>query len=188
MSAQYISICPISVGWSEDDWADSRLPLKISDSLYVEDVSEIVRNTSLNIFVPQFYSQEEVDAVKQTRYALVRHFECDDQGRPDQDEESARVLYRLYLGLKVIRPTAGRYQVFHYDMSQSIPRLPRGSRNDHATILCECELLNCIRWIDLQELAAIAPSSSEHTDDGGIAHFTSDSELGDRLQGRFPKC
>jgi hypothetical protein len=77
-----------------------------------------------------------------------------------EDRKSEEMLYRLYLGLKVIRPTRGRYQVLHYDMNLPVPRLPRGYRNDYGTIICDCELLNLnsLRWKDFQDLVAVARS------------------------------
>jgi hypothetical protein len=154
-SARQISICPILWG-GDRQYPD--LPLKIADSLYFADVSDLIQETTFRPLAPLFYSESEVGTLEHIRYALVRDFECNDQERSSEDEESGKLLYQLYLGLKVIRPFAGRYQVFHYDMTQSIPRLPRGSRNDYPTILCDCELLNSIRWIDLQELVTVAPS------------------------------
>ena len=156
MATQHISICPVLVGYGGYGLVNSELPLRLSESLYFEDVSEIVEKMTFDPLVPQFYSRSEADRLKQTRYALTRRFECADRDRHVMDEESAKLLYELYLGLKVIRPTAGRYQVLHCETGRPTPRLPRGSRNDYGTILCDCELLNTIRWKDLQELAAIA--------------------------------
>jgi hypothetical protein len=156
--ARHTSICPIPSAYLGGDWSESSLPLKIADSLYFADVSQTTRETSFDAFAPHFFSKSEADGLKRIRYGLVHHFECADSERSGEEEKSVRLLYQLYLGLKVIRPHAGRFQVFHYDMSQSIPRMPRVERNDHATILCECELLNSIRWVDLQELVAFAPS------------------------------
>jgi hypothetical protein len=156
--ARHISICPISWNCLGVDYPASSLPLRFADSLYFADVSEIIREAAFDTLAPQFYNPSEASALKRIRYALVRHFDCEDSEKPSEDEKSANILYRLYLGLKVIRPSAGRYQVLHFEMSQSPPRLPRGSRNDYATILSDCDCLNSIRWSDLQELAAVAPS------------------------------
>jgi hypothetical protein len=157
--SRYISICPILAINAESHWLNSSLPVKIADSLFFADVSEIIRETTFASLTPLLLSKSEADGLKHLRYALVRHFECRDAERPFEEEESANLLYRLYLGLKVIRPSSGRFQVFHYEMSQTPPRLPRGSRNDYATILCDsCECLNRMRHEDLQELVTLAPS------------------------------
>jgi hypothetical protein len=153
----HISICPIRIDFLEGS-SGSLLPLRISDSLYVEDVTQIMQEAAFDLLAPQFYEKSEAQALKNTRYALVRRFACEDGNRPTEDESSAKALYELYLGVKVIRPTAGRYRIFHFCLSDPAPRLPRGERNDYPTILCDYESGNGIRWKDLQELAALAPS------------------------------
>jgi hypothetical protein len=153
-----VSICPIALTAISVDSHHSELPLRITDSLSVADVSDILQETTFGPLAPQFFSESEADSLKRVRYAFVREFECDDQERPSEDEKSAAQLFQLYLALKVIRPCSGRFQVLHFDMSQSVPRLPRGERNDYPTIPCDCERLNSIRWADFEELVAFAPS------------------------------
>src|SRR3984957_21092103 len=100
----HISLCPIAVDSFACDWSGS-LPLQIVDSISVADVSNIVQETTFDILSPMFYSKSEIDRLRSIRYALLRRFECEDSERPLEDEKSADALYRLYLGLKVIRPT-----------------------------------------------------------------------------------
>jgi hypothetical protein len=134
--ARHLSICPISVDYFGCDWS-AGLPLEIGDSTSVADVSRLVQETTFDIFSPMVFSKEEISGLKSIRYALARNFECEDSERPSEDERSSSALYRFYLGLKVIRPTAGVFQVFHYDLSQTVPRLPRGSRNNRETIVSD---------------------------------------------------
>jgi hypothetical protein len=150
----HISICPIR-NVTRDD-LDEHLPLKLGTSLYFEEISKFIEETGFDALMHDFYSAKEVAKLKSTRYGLVRYFECEEYH--DEDKESNRVLYQLYLGLKLVRPTAGTYQVLHYDLAQASPRLPRGWRNNIGTLLSDCESLNTIRWKDLQELQALAPS------------------------------
>jgi len=159
MGSEHISLCPISVEHLEDD-PSNLLPLKISDSLFVEDVSEILHETAFDPLVPQYYSKEEVGGLTKAKYALVRRIECEDGEEPNTRAESVRMLYQFYIGLKAIRPTTGRFQVLHYDMGVPKPRLPAGERNDYATILCDCEILNRVRIKDLMELVKLAPCIS----------------------------
>jgi hypothetical protein len=155
--AGHVSVCPISMVDSEGFGSDVTLPLKISESLFFDDVSEIIRETNFDWLEPVFPNKSERDALKRVRYGLVRQIECAD-GEPNlEDEKSARMLYCLYLGLKVIRPTPSRFQIFHYDLAQSDRGSPRIDRNDYATIVCDCDRLNWIRWMDLQQLAAVGP-------------------------------
>jgi hypothetical protein len=133
------------------------MPLKIADSLSFADVSEIFRETTFDSLALLFPSKSELEALKRVRYGLIREFECAEGDRHLEDEKSAQMLYCLYLGLKVVQPFSGRFQIFHYDLAQSMPRLPRGARNDFATILCDSERLNRIRPIDLDQLKAFAP-------------------------------
>ena len=152
-----VSICPISPVGRESFQSGPNLPVKIADSLSFADVSEIFRETAFDSLALLFPNKSELEALKRVRYGLVREFECADGDRHLEDEKSAQMLYCLYLGLKVIQPFSGRFQIFHYDLGQPIPRLPRGARNDFATILCDSECLNRIRPIDLDELKAFAP-------------------------------
>jgi len=177
----HISLCPIAVDSFACDWSGS-LPLQIVDSISVADVSNIVQETTFDILSPMFYSKSEIDRLRSIRYALLRRFECEDSERPLEDEKSADALYRLYLGLKVIRPTAGAFQVLHYDLSQTVPRLPRGSRNNRETIVSDCERLNAIRWKDLEALAKFAPSILESlkTPSSPIAQAIQSLEIGYR--------
>ena len=153
---QHISICPISVDYF-DDTLHGR-PLEISDSILLEDISEIFEETAFDAYVPKDHSEPEVESLKQMRYALTHRFECTHQDEPLQENRSEQLLYKLYLGLKVVRPTAGRFEVLHYNTSEPAPRLPRWERNTRETIVCDCESLNRIRLVDLQELAALGPS------------------------------
>lgn len=102
------------------------------------------------------YAVRERETLKTTRYGLVRYFECEEAH--DGHEESNRTLYQVYLGLKLVRPTAGFYQALHYDITQTLPRMPAGSRNDRGTLLADCELLNTIQWKHLLELKRLMPS------------------------------
>lgn len=160
MSPQHVSICPITVGYAEDNLSGLALPFKIGDSLYVDDVSGIVRDTTFDPLVDQFFSKSEAETLKNTRYALTRRFDCKDWDSRQEELKSESLLYRLYLGLKIIRPTTGRYHALHYDLSHATPRLPRGTRNDYGTILCDCDLVNwaVIRGRDIENLAKLAAS------------------------------
>jgi hypothetical protein len=152
---QYLSVCPL--GAVEHDLDPTFFPLRLPEALSIEDVSPIMKETSFAPLVPQFYSQAESDQLSRIRYGIVRRFECIDDERPSEEEKSAAQLYKLYLGLKIVRPTSGRYQVLHYDMGQTTPRLPRGLRNDYATVPCDSDSLNGVRWNDLEELQRLAP-------------------------------
>ena len=134
------------------------MPFRLCSDCFVENISVLIEETAFNLLTPQPYSQAEVEGLKQTRYGLVRRFQCELQDRPSEDEKSAAELYKLYLGLKILHPTRGRFQVLHYSVSDSAPRLPRGSKNDFATIVCDWEGLNYIRWTDVCELARLASS------------------------------
>jgi hypothetical protein len=180
--AKHFSVCPIRNVTSDDPaW---HLPLKLGASLYFDEVSKVFEETGFNLLVPNFYTQEEVEALKKTRYGLVRYSECEERDNRDEDKESDRLLYPLYLGLKLIRPTAGKYQVLHYDMAQTLPRLPRGWRNDRGTLLSDCESLNTIRWKDLQELQVLAPCvlSTLSTAGNPIAQAVQSMEVGYRAE------
>ena len=160
MPSQHISTCPISAHYLEEESAGVKLPLKLAESLYVEDVSDILEKTNFDPLIDQFYSKSEVESLRRTRYALTRRFACEDWVSHEENRNSEALLYQLYLGLKMIRPSGGRFEVLHYDLDQAVPRLPRGSRNDYSTIPCDCDLLI---WpfnlqSDLDELAALTPS------------------------------
>ncbi|MGH9726396.1 MAG: hypothetical protein ACRD41_15140 [Candidatus Acidiferrales bacterium] len=157
MSSRYISVCPISTDYNATDSLAPLVPIKITDSIFVENISEIIRQTPFKSLTPHFLSETEAAALRRTQYALVRHFDCAFADRPAENERSANLLYQLYLGLKVIRPTAGKFLILHYDLGTPSPRLPDGSRNDYGTIVCDYERLNRIRQEDIQELAALAP-------------------------------
>jgi hypothetical protein len=146
MLTRHVSVCPVFVDHFECDWPDASLPLSLGDSISIANVSQLARETT------------EVSGLKGVRYALVRDFECEGSERPSENDRSESALYGLYLGLKVIRPTAGVFQVFHYDLSQGVPRRPRISRNNRETIVSDCERLNTIRWNDVKELAKLSPS------------------------------
>jgi hypothetical protein len=150
---RHISICPIRN--VTRDGLDRHLPLKLGTSLYFDEVSKFIEETGFDALAHDFYSEKEIAKLSSTRYGLVRYFECEEYH--NEDEQSNRVLYQLYLGLKLVRPTTGTFQVLHYDAAQTPPRLPRGWRNNIGTLLSDCESLNRIRWKDLQELQALAP-------------------------------
>jgi hypothetical protein len=155
---KHVSICPVAANTFGCDWPAENLPLTIGDSISVADVSPIIRETNFSPLSPLLVRESQIDGLKNIRYALIREFECDDEQRPLEDEKSANALYSLHIGLKVIRPCAGVFQVFHYDLSQTGSRLPRGERNNRGTIVCDCETLNSVRWTDVQELADLGSS------------------------------
>ena len=135
---------------------------------------------------PLLVSESEVTRLEQIRYALVRDLECEEADRPAEYEKSANALYHLYLGLKVIRPCAGVFQVFHYDLTERTSRLPRAERNNRETILCDYDVLNSVRWSDLQELMTLAPSILRVvSQDSLITDFAGDSKPGNRIPRNF---
>jgi len=153
----HVSVCPITMVDPEGFGSDLNLPLMITESLSFDDVSEIIHQTNFDWLEPVFPNKSERDALKRVRYGLVRQIEGVDDDSRLEDEKSAKMLYCLYLGLKVIRPTPGRFQIFHYDLAHPKQLSPRIDRNDYATIVCDCDRLNWIRWTDLQQLAAVGP-------------------------------
>ena len=155
---KHLSISPVSANIFGCDWPSESLPVSIGDSVSVADVSSIIAETNFDLLSPLLISESQIRGLQNIRYALVREFECDDTEKPAEDEKSANILYSLHLGLKVIRPCAGVFQVFHYDLSQTGSRLPRGARNNRGTIVSDCETLNSIRWTDVQELANLGSS------------------------------
>src|SRR5271156_1390097 len=146
MESAHVSVCPITMVDPEGFDSHLKLPLMIARSLYFDDVSEIIRETTFDSLELVFPDRPEREALKRVRYGLVRQFDCEEHDPHLEYEQSARLLYCLYLGLKVIRPTWGRFQIFHYDLAQSKPRLPRIIRNDHGTILCDSDCPNWIGW------------------------------------------
>jgi hypothetical protein len=152
---KYFSICPIFISGS--DPSTPSLPIPVSDAVSLDDVSKIVEETDFGALTPLAYDSSEANILRRVKYAFVRHFECSDLETRAEYEKSADLFYRLYLGLKVLRPRAGRYQVFHYETVSARPWLPRMERNDYATIPCDCDSFNKLRWADLLELASIGP-------------------------------
>lgn len=156
----HISVLPIdvpSVSFGPDEFDLGKLPFLVGDSVYVEDVTDIIHKT--NFIWTRYFSEAEIESLRSIRYALVHHFEARSEHlhmRPE-DEKSKDLLYRLYLGLKIIRPTGARFQVFTFNMHDAVPRVPRWERNDQGTVLCDYEE-GLIQWRDVSELAASASS------------------------------
>lgn len=156
----HISVLPIDVSWDfigPNESNPGRLPFPVVDSVFLEDVAGVIAQT--NFIWTRYVSEEEIKSLEHIRYALVHHFEVKSERlheRP-KDENSKNLLYRLHLGLKIIRPTRARFQVFTFNMQDPIPRTPRWDRNDYGTILCDYED-GLIQSHDIEELAASASS------------------------------
>lgn len=155
----HISLLPIDTSWSRQEIGEhnsAQLPLQLVESVFIEDVTDIMQQASF--IWKRYISEQELESLKHVRYAIVHHFEVrsEDLHRRPEDEKAKNLLYKLYLGLKTIRPTRSRFQVFIFNLDDAVPRTPRWERNDHNTILCDYEDGRLIQWTDIREMVSSA--------------------------------
>ena len=157
----YASVFPLPVFNFEGGSAPSDLLVKVHDSIRVEDVSKLMQQTPPGFWTDWSFEHGEREAIrlKNTRYALVRRFECVDSEEMAEKETSKNLLYRLYLTLKVICPTKARYLVLHYDLKEENPTIRNTWRNEFDSELLDCEFGFPIRPVALCELAQMARES-----------------------------
>jgi hypothetical protein len=159
--SSYASVFPIPVDAYERSWSESELLVQINESIRIEDVSDLIQKTPFEFWTEwsHEHGERECKRLRNTRYALVRRFECATSEDVAEKEISKNLLYRLYLSLKVIRASKERFVALHYLVGKGNPTVRGSWRNEFDSELLDCEFEFPIRPEDLRELANVARQS-----------------------------
>lgn len=157
----YASVFPIHVNVFEGRWPESELHTQFCDSIKFEDVSALMEQTPPDFWTTwsHDFGQSETNRLRNTRYALVRRFECAGSEEAFEREKSKKLLYQFYLSLKVIRATKERFVVLPYTLGKGDPIVRDPWRNEFDNQLLDCEFGFPVRPGDLCELARISQQS-----------------------------
>jgi hypothetical protein len=154
----YASVYPLPLDSVEKSWPEPDIFMTVEDGIQIEDVSKLIKETPTTFWKDWSYEHGELESkrLQNVRYALVRRFDCEESEELEEREQSKVLLYRLYLTLKVIRPTKQRFLVLHYAVANGRTRIKEPWRNDFDSELLDCESGFPLTLEDLKQLPPIA--------------------------------
>jgi hypothetical protein len=160
-SRSYASIFPLPPDLIDIEWPEPRVLIQLYDSIRIENVSTLFEHTPSEFWTEWScdFGQNESRRIRNTKYAIVRRFECADSDLAAELENSKHLLYRLYLSLKVVRATEDRFLVLHCTMEQGRVTTRDRWRNEFESKLLDHESGFPKRPEDLDEVARIAQNS-----------------------------
>jgi hypothetical protein len=144
----------------------SDLPFEVYPDVFLADVHEQVKNADYSLWARDFLSKEDVKKLQGWRYALIHYFDAEEYSTSRPDENSKTLVQRVFLGLRIVRPSWTPYQYL-----RAIVR-PDGSFAPGAfsqalkgrLTVPSCDAVNRIRRKDAELLRAVMPALIEAYD------------------------
>lgn len=140
-------------------WVSERLslPVKLSEDLSVERVSETLKPQHFDLWRDYLSAQEKDDLPRIDVGIVHRFFSKEHIGMPE--ERSKKYVYRLFLALRLIKPTRSRFSVIQYKITDDgAVDVFSFTHPDPALINSpDCESVNRVEDSDLVYLQQIFP-------------------------------
>ncbi len=157
--ARKITITPV-YGLSEWDepFDKSLLPFDIIQGVQFADVRDKIASANFELWKREFLSNEDVRKLKSWQYALTHVYEAEEYLQSHPEAESKELVHRVFLGLRIVRPTRQPYACLQAKLNNDSAIEPFSfSHPERTLVVPDSEALNVVRTRDAQELRAITP-------------------------------
>ena len=122
-------------------------------------IHEQMENADFSLWARDYLSKEDVKKIQDWQYALVNY--CDEEQYLHSDPEalSRELVHRIFIGLRIIRPSSVPYQYLHAQIQPDGSFEPSGfMRAEMRLTVFPCDSWSPIRGKDAELLKAIAPA------------------------------
>lgn len=170
MEVRKITVTPVS-GVSDplrdgEPFPTSDLPFEVYPGVFLADVHEHVRNADYSLWARDFLSQEDVKKLQAWQYALIHYFNAEEYLTSRPDETSKMLVQRVFLGLRIVRPSWTPYQYLRAVVQPDgnfAPGAFSPALRSRLTVP-SCDAVNHIRRKDAELLRTIMPALIEAYD------------------------
>jgi|GEM_PF-1777082 len=155
----FVTIVPlygISSAWDFEPFDISKLPFEIMPNVQLADVSRWMEALDFSLWQGDFISKKEIDKFKSCKFALKHEYETTYHAKDIPEKESQELLHKIFLGLRIIRPTRASYYYLTGSIKEDNTIDITGFQNPERSVpVPHKEVLNRLRLKDLEMLAAI---------------------------------
>jgi hypothetical protein len=148
----------VPLEWTHRDLWEMERPFELAPDLSVQSVKGTLSSTHFNLF-KDFLSAKERESLPSVTVAIVHRFYSEEHvGR--KESESKALCYRVFLALRLIKPTRSRYANIQYKVMESgeIDVFSFTHPETHPVNSPDAEAINRIDERDLVETSRILPA------------------------------
>ena len=91
---------------------EQKLPIPISSAASVENVRGLLKERHFELW-GEYLAKRDREAFEATRFALVHRYDGPEYGSNKEDTASQALLYKLFLLLRLLKPTRTRFSAVH---------------------------------------------------------------------------
>jgi hypothetical protein len=164
MIVRKITVTPVS-GVSDtlrdgEAFPSADLPFEVHRGVFLADVHEQVRNADYSLWARDYLSKDDVEKLHGWRYALIHYFDSEEYLTSDPEERSRAEVQRVFLGLRIVRPSWTPYQYLRAVVQPNGSLSPSGFSKAAVKRLTvpPCDAANTIRKKDADLLRMIMPA------------------------------
>lgn len=157
------------------------LPFEVGPGVFLADVSQQMKNADYSLWARDYLSKEDVKDLRGWHYALIHYFDSEQYLISAPEEQSRELVHRVFVGLRIVRPSWTPYQYLRAAVRQDGSFDPSGfSKAEGRLTVSSCDAANSIRKRDAELLRAIVPAllAAYDTKCGPVSRAISILELG----------
>jgi hypothetical protein len=134
------------------------LPFEVGPGVFLADVHEQLRTADYSLWAREYLSKQDVKELQGWHYALVHYFDSEEYLTSEPEELSRELVYRVFLGLRIVRPSWTPYQFLRAAVRADGSFSPSGfSKAEGRLSVSSCDAANSIRRRDAELLRRIVP-------------------------------
>jgi hypothetical protein len=142
-----------------DDFSSKDLPFEIRPDLFLADIHGQMKDLDLTVWSSEYLSKHDVEKIQGWKYALVHYYNEGEYVHGDEELQSRELLQKIFMGLRVVRPSRIPFQYLHARVKSDGSFDPSGfSRAEMPLTVFPCDRWTPIRRKDAELLKAIAPT------------------------------
>jgi hypothetical protein len=143
----------------DEEFSPKDLPFEILPGIFLADVGKQMKHLDLELWSREYLSKHDVDKIQGWRHALVHYYSEEEYSHGTPESQSRELLYRIFLGLRIVRPSRVPFQYLHARVKGDGSLDPSGFyRAEVPLTVCACDTWGPIRASDAELLRAVAPS------------------------------
>jgi len=96
-----------------DDFSSKDLPFEVGPGVYLADIHEQMENADLTLWAREYLSKDDVKKIQDWQYALVNYYDEAQYLHGDPEALSRELVHRIFIGLRIVRPSSVPYQYLH---------------------------------------------------------------------------
>lgn len=134
-------------------------PFAILPNVFLADLRQQMKNLDLTLWSREYLSKHDVEKMQGWRYALIHRYSEEEYMHGEGELQSRDLLHKVFLGLRIVRPSKTPYQYLHARVKPDGSFDPSGfSRAEMPLTVFPCDSWAPVRRKDAELLRAITPN------------------------------